>query len=134
MRARASIEGPKTTGWTSEVAMEGFRVRLVGEREAAVARLERALVEARLLNDEGVGDELDRAMGAAEANRLFAAARKERALIREVDRALAKIARGEFGLCEGTGEPIEPRRLAAQPWARYSRDYLEQIEDDRRAA
>lgn len=31
--------------------------------------------------------------------------------------ALGKIARGEHGVCETCGRPIEPQRLDAMPWA-----------------
>jgi DnaK suppressor protein len=43
---------------------------------------------------------------------------RERALLGEIDRALAKLARGEYGVGERTGDPIPYERLAALPWAR----------------
>jgi DnaK suppressor protein len=45
-------------------------------------------------------------------------AERERALLAEVERALAKVDRGDYGVSEKTGEPIPYRRLAAVPWAR----------------
>jgi YteA family regulatory protein len=36
-----------------------------------------------------------------------------------VERALAKLARDEYGRCERCGRPIEPERLEAMPEARY---------------
>lgn len=53
---------------------------------------------------------------------------KESKLLREVDRALAKFDSEEYGLCEGTEEPIGYPRLKARPWARYSIDYAEEKE------
>lgn len=53
---------------------------------------------------------------------------KEVKLLREVDRTLAKFDRKEYGLCEGTEEPIGYPRLKARPWARYSIDYAEEKE------
>lgn len=47
---------------------------------------------------------------------------RERALLREVDRALAKLDRGDYGMDERSGEPIPYARLAAVPWARASLD------------
>lgn len=38
----------------------------------------------------------------------------------EVEQALSRIRNGTYGVCELTGEEIEPERLAAVPWARYS--------------
>jgi len=38
----------------------------------------------------------------------------------EIDQALNRITNGTYGLCEATGKPIEPDRLQAVPWARFS--------------
>lgn len=49
-------------------------------------------------------------------------ARRERALLREVEHALAKLAGGTYGVSETTGDPIPYERLAAVPWARQGVD------------
>ncbi len=38
----------------------------------------------------------------------------------EIEQALDRIARGTYGRCELTGKPIEPGRLRAVPWTRFS--------------
>lgn len=53
---------------------------------------------------------------------------KERVLLREINQALAKIQDGTYGICEGTGKPINKIRLEAQPWARFSIEYARQME------
>lgn len=53
---------------------------------------------------------------------------KDRQLLREINRALAKIMDGSYGICEGTGKPISKPRLEAQPWAKYSIEYARQLE------
>jgi len=53
---------------------------------------------------------------------------KEVKLLREVERALKKFDKKEFGLCEGTMEPIGFARLKARPWARYSVTHKEELE------
>jgi DnaK suppressor protein len=45
-------------------------------------------------------------------------AERERALLAEVERALAKLGAGTYGIDETTGDPIPYERLAAIPWAR----------------
>ena len=40
-------------------------------------------------------------------------------LLREVDNALGRCARGTYGACEGCHEEIAPPRLKAVPWTRY---------------
>jgi DnaK suppressor protein len=37
--------------------------------------------------------------------------------LEQIDRALAKLDDGTFGICERCGKPIAPERLRARPWA-----------------
>jgi DnaK suppressor protein len=53
---------------------------------------------------------------------------KERHLVRDINRALAKIQDGSYGICEGTGKPIGKPRLEVQPWAKHSIEYARQME------
>jgi len=52
----------------------------------------------------------------------------ERRLLHDIDRALAKIAVGTYGYCEGTGKPIGRARLEAKPEARYTIEYARMLE------
>jgi DnaK suppressor protein len=58
------------------------------------------------------------AQRAAEESDRLDLADRERALLADVERALAKIRTGDYGLDEKTGGPIPYERLAAVPWAR----------------
>ncbi len=49
-------------------------------------------------------------------------AARERALLAEVERALAKIDEGGYGVSERSGTPIPYERLRAMPWARDAID------------
>lgn len=53
---------------------------------------------------------------------------RERKLVDEIDRALAKIDDKSYGICEGTGQMISRERLEAQPWARYSIEYARHLQ------
>ncbi len=53
----------------------------------------------------------------------------ERKLLKEIDRALAKIKAGTYGICEVTGEPISRARLEAKPYARYCIEYARKLEE-----
>ncbi len=46
----------------------------------------------------------------------------------QVEQALDRIRNGSFGRCELTGKPIEPERLAAIPWTRFSAEAERQLE------
>ena len=43
----------------------------------------------------------------------------ERRLLKQIDDALRRIEDGSYGICDGRGEPIPAKRLAAIPWAKY---------------
>jgi RNA polymerase-binding transcription factor DksA len=47
-------------------------------------------------------------------------ASSEQELLYEIDQALNRIRNGTYGICEATGQPIDPERLKAIPWTRFS--------------
>jgi len=75
-----------------------------------------------------VGDDLDQASN--ERDREFNLIMHQRHLrrLQQVEEAFERIEDGSYGLCEGTDEPINPRRLLIMPLARYSLEYQEQQE------
>jgi RNA polymerase-binding transcription factor len=75
-----------------------------------------------------VGDDLDQASN--ERDREFNLIMHQRHLrrLQQVEEAFERIADGSYGLCEGTDEPINPKRLLIMPLARYSLEYQEQQE------
>jgi RNA polymerase-binding protein DksA len=52
----------------------------------------------------------------------------ERKLLKEIDDALQRIEKRTYGICEGTGKLISKARLKAKPWARYSVEYAQILE------
>ncbi len=48
--------------------------------------------------------------------------------LQQIDEAFERIEDGTYGLCEGTDEPINPKRLLIMPLARYSLEYQQQQE------
>ena len=75
-----------------------------------------------------VGDDLDQAV--TERNREFDLIMHQRHLRRlnQVNDAFNRLQEGTYGFCEGTEEPINPKRLTIMPLARYSLEYQEQQE------
>ena len=53
---------------------------------------------------------------------------RERKLVQKIDEALKRIAEGEYGYCEESGEPIGLRRLEARPIATLSLEAQERHE------
>jgi RNA polymerase-binding transcription factor DksA len=54
----------------------------------------------------------------------------EQDAIYQIDQALDRIRAGTFGICELTGKPIDPARLEAVPWARFSAEAEKQFEKE----
>ena len=52
----------------------------------------------------------------------------DRKQLEDIDRALVKIAQGEYGICEGTNRPISLARLEAKPEARYCIEFARKLE------
>jgi RNA polymerase-binding transcription factor len=75
-----------------------------------------------------VGDDLDQA--STERDREFNLIMHQRHLrrLQQIQDAFERIQDGSYGLCEGTEEPINPKRLLIMPLARYSLEYQEQQE------
>ena len=55
-------------------------------------------------------------------------AANERVLLKEIDEALERIDKGEYGICALTGNPIPKSRLNAKPWAKYTVEAARMVE------
>jgi DnaK suppressor protein len=75
-----------------------------------------------------VGDEMDEANTEGASAMVSKLLERDVQLLREIDHALAKMSEGQYGFCEGTGEPIGYSRLKLRPWARFGVEYQEELE------
>lgn len=66
------------------------------------------------------GDEGDLSSHAIAEHEFVINQNRVRQQLVEIDFALARIEKGEYGICEETGEAIEANRLLALPWTRLS--------------
>ena len=66
-----------------------------------------------------VGDEADVASQTFERELLFEMEDSERIILDDIEAALRKIEKGEYGICESCRKSISSQRLKAMPWARY---------------
>ena len=114
----------------SKKDLEGLKKALLEERARVLSRLDSHVTQATEDRDN-LADEMDMATRHSDQAYLLRLADKEHKLLAEIDHALAKFEHGTFGVCEGTGEPIELRRLEIRPWTRYSREYKEQLEREK---
>ncbi len=114
----------------NKVQLKALYDKLMVERERVMTGLGRHINEATLDNDS-LADEVDVAQRHTDQAYLIRFADKERKLLLEIEHAIEKILTGEYGVCEGTGEPIAYKRLELRPWTRYSVEYKEQLEREK---
>jgi RNA polymerase-binding transcription factor DksA len=55
-------------------------------------------------------------------------ASSEQETLYEIEQALNRIRIGTYGVCEATGKPIDPDRLKAIPWTRFSAEAEKDLE------
>jgi DnaK suppressor protein len=104
--------------------------KLREERSRVIGGFEKHVQEA-LSDDDVLADEIDIAQRSTDQAWLFRFADKERKLLIEIDAAVEKMKNGEYGICEGTDEPIGFKRLELRPWTRYSVAYKELLEREK---
>ena len=105
--------------------------KLMSERDRVVQGHGAHLSDA-ISNVDPLSDEMDVAQRHTEQAYLMRFADKERKLLVQITNALEKLELGDYGVCEGTGEPIAYKRLELRPWTRYSVEYKEQVERERK--
>jgi DnaK suppressor protein len=67
-----------------------------------------------------VGDSMDVAARVSEAEEAAARTERDTTRLTDIEHALARFERGEYGVSELSGEPIGFGRLSAIPWARFT--------------
>ena len=113
----------------SRKELEDFRKQLSDEKEKILAKAKAMIDQGNIhLEKDDMYDEVDLASATVDQNLTFKLLDRDRKLLAELNHAIRKIDDGEFGYCEGTGEPIPKRRLEVRPWCKYSVKYKEQLE------
>ena len=94
--------------------VEYFRQRLEKARTDLRRELD-AIPSPESNSSDREGDQTDHA--SANSEREFEIQNRERVqmLVRQAERALSKLENGTYGYCDDTGEPIDLKRLMAQP-------------------
>jgi len=69
------------------------------------------------LTIESSADELDRIQFASERDYAMRNLERDSKRLREIQAALRRVQAGTYGICAGCEEDINPKRLAAIPWA-----------------
>jgi len=77
---------------------------------------------------EQAADALDAVQLMRERDLAVGSLARDSNVLRQIRRALARIADGSYGVCLQCGEDISPKRMAAVPWAGFCIKCQEQID------
>lgn len=91
-----------------------FQHRLENDKSDLIHRIEEVKAEIAAMKVE-TGDENDKASIDEIVNRNLILVQRQTKLLHKIESALNRLAVGEFGYCELTGNPIGVHRLLARP-------------------
>ncbi len=111
----------------TKTQMKKLYARLLEERDTILGRSRKHVGQATA-DAAPLPEEIDVAQRATDQEYALRLADKERKLLDQIQIAIEKMESGEYGICEGTEEPIGFRRLEIRPWARYSVEYKERLD------
>ena len=112
----ASLRNAAEADYMNAAQLEFFRARLLATRDDLLRRQEET--RAALVEADAEIDMNDRATHEEQAFLTAALREREQRDLQEIEAALARVASGDYGWCERTGEPIGIPRLLAWPAAR----------------
>ena len=95
---------------------EALEKALTEQRDELVARMSDRMTDVHI--DREPDDEAALASDSSTKEMAVATLERERRTLAEIEAALLRMKKGEYGMCASCGEPIPEARLKALPWAR----------------
>lgn len=109
----------------TELKINKIKENLLAEREGLFVKLNGNDLS---VDDTETPDPVDLAVQNYSKNVMLAVSENESRQLQMVNEALQRIENEEYGVCQNCTKQINPKRLAAIPWARYCLDCQELIE------
>jgi DnaK suppressor protein len=109
----------------SELNLKKIKENLLAERENLLNKLKGNDLS---VDDAETPDPVDLAVRNYSKNVMLAVSENETRQLVLIDEALRRIDNEEYGLCQNCEKEINPKRLAAIPWARYCLNCQELVE------
>lgn len=109
----------------SKLNLKDLKARLISERELLIEKLKGNDLS---VDDSETPDPVDLAVRNYSKNVMLAVSENESRQLRMVDEALVRLDDDEYGTCQNCEQAINPKRLAAIPWARYCLSCQELVE------
>jgi DnaK suppressor protein len=109
----------------SKLNYKEIKEKLLAERELLIEKLKGNDLS---IDDSETPDPVDLAVRNYSKNVQLAVSENESKQLVLIDEALIRIGDEEYGPCQNCEKDINPKRLAAIPWARYCLDCQELLE------
>ncbi len=109
----------------SKLNLKEIKETLLKERAQVVQKLGGKDLS---IDEAETPDPVDLAVRNYSKNVMLAVSENESRQLTMIDDALERIEDDEYGLCQNCEEEINPKRLAAVPWARYCLDCQQLLE------
>ena len=103
----------------NKTQIKEIKEKLIAERDALIEKLKGSDLS---IDDAETPDPVDLAVRNYSKNVQLAVSENESKQLVLIDEALLRIEDEEFGVCLNCEKEINPKRLAAIPWARYCLD------------
>jgi DnaK suppressor protein len=95
--------------------LKRFRKMLEESRDALIQSARKTLTEESNFDTDDLPDEIDLASSEYSQSMVFRLRDREKFLLKKIEKALARIEDGTFGVCERCEEEISMKRLEARP-------------------
>jgi DnaK suppressor protein len=95
--------------------LKRFKKLLEESRVNILANARKTMEEESNFDTDDLPDEIDQASSELVQSMSFRLRDREKFLLKKIDKALARIEDGSFGMCERCEEPISAKRLEARP-------------------
>lgn len=105
--------------------LNDIKEQLIAERDVLFAKLSGNDLS---VDDTETPDPVDLAVQNYSKNVILAVSENETRQLMLIDEALQRIEDEEYGTCQNCAKEIQPKRLAAIPWARYCLNCQELVE------
>ena len=107
---------------------DALRDRLNQQRQEILNMYKQDVRAGQESADDGTDDIVDRANNSYNRELMFSLSDSERLMLLQVEDAIHRMEQGIYGRCTNCGNPINPLRLEAVPWARFCIDCQELAE------
>ena len=95
--------------------LKRFKTMLEESKRQLLASAKKTLTEEASFDTDDLPDEIDQASSEYTQSMIFRLRDREKFLLSKIEKALARVDNGTFGICEKCEEEISAKRLEARP-------------------